>query len=90
MENPSAPARYSGFRSPALRGVSAIDAEPGWKGKVGRALVGVNPGYWAADGQGKGLGGGEWMRLADVEERGRVGTAGSSNGSSRSQSLRRD
>ncbi|KAF8459548.1 Inositolphosphorylceramide synthase subunit Kei1-domain-containing protein, partial [Terfezia claveryi] len=42
--------RYMGFRSPALRGVGAIEAETGWKGKIGRALVGVNRGYWEEGG----------------------------------------
>lgn len=95
MENSGSGGRYSGFRSPALRGVSAIEAEPGWKGRIGRALVGVNRGYWEQAG-GKGGYGGEWMRLGDAEERGRVrrpggnSRAGSSAASSRSQSLRRD
>ena len=85
----SAGGRYMGFRSPALRGVNAIEAETGWKGKIGRALVGVNRGYWEEGGKG----GSEWMRLGDAEERGRVrrgGSRGGSVGSSRSQSLRRD
>ncbi|KAF8421271.1 Inositolphosphorylceramide synthase subunit Kei1-domain-containing protein [Tirmania nivea] len=85
----SAGGRYTGFRSPALRGVSAIEAETGWKGKIGRALVGVNRGYWEEEVKG----GSEWMRLGDAEERGRVrrgGSMGDSVGSSRSQSLRRD
>ncbi|RPB29405.1 DUF1753-domain-containing protein, partial [Terfezia boudieri ATCC MYA-4762] len=85
----SAGGRYMGFRSPALRGVSAIEAETGWKGKIGRALVGVNRGYWEEEGKW----GSEWMRLGDAEERGRVrrgGSRGESVGSSRSLSLRRD
>ena len=92
MENMDTLSRYSGFHSPAFsprQGIASIESEPGWKGKLGRALVGVNPGYWVVRGV---KGGGDWMWLGAVEERGRVrrSVGGSSAGSSRSHSLRRD
>ncbi|KAF8463527.1 Inositolphosphorylceramide synthase subunit Kei1-domain-containing protein [Kalaharituber pfeilii] len=88
----SSSSRYAPFRPyhpSGISNISLIDAEPGWKGKLGRALVGVNRPYWEGDAAYKAhhgdeeTGGGEgqneeeeWLRLRERERDGESGARG--------------